>query len=289
MNITIIGVPFNGDGTTPEIENPAQTFRDEGLISLLKKERHQVSDIGDLSIPSYTNKRDSITQVLNFSAWRDMSVRLSKTLDDLLDKDTLPIVLGGDCSILVGILDAFNARDLSLNLFFLDGHADFHDINSSSTGEPADMELAALTGYLPKEIVTMTGRGPLLNKGNVVVYGINEYDLIDTSNIDVIDRKLILEKGIESTFYTGLSLLHDTNLPLWLHFDVDVMDRAIMPAVHYPVEKGLSYNEALELFTLLKNTSKLVGMSIACYHPNLDIGKKGMKTLLSLLSELFEE
>ncbi|MFW9768317.1 MAG: arginase family protein [Candidatus Thorarchaeota archaeon] len=289
MKITVIGVPFNGDGTTPEIENPAQAFRDEGLISLLKDEGHQVLDFGDLSIPSYTNTRNSTTKVLNFDAWRNMSVRLSKTLDDFMDKDTLPIVLGGDCSILVGILDAYKARNLSLNLFFLDGHADFHDTNSSPTGEPADMELAALTGYLSKEIVTMTGKGPLLDKGNVVVYGINEYDLIETSNIDVIDRKLIFEKGIESTFYSSLSLLQDSNLPLWLHFDVDVLDKAIMPAIHYPVEEGLSFNETLELFTLLKNTKKLAGISIACYHPNLDFDKKGMKTLLSLLSELFKE
>ncbi|MFW9789218.1 MAG: arginase family protein [Candidatus Thorarchaeota archaeon] len=289
MKITVIGAPFNGDGTRPEIENPAQTFRDEGLMSLLKDEGHQVSDFGDLSIPSYTNTRDSITKVLNFSAWRDMSVRLSKTLDDLLDRDTLPIVLGGDCSILVGILDAYKGRNRSLNLFFLDGHADFHDTHSSSTGEPADMELAALIGYLPKEIVTMTGRGPLLDKGNVVVYGINEYDLIDTSSIGVINRKLILEKGIESTFYTSLDSLQDSNLPIWLHFDVDVLDKAIMPAIHYPVEEGLSYNEALELFTLLRNTKKLTGISIACYHPNLDFDKKGMKTLLSLLNELFKE
>lgn len=289
MKIIVIGVPFNGDGTTPEIENPAQAFRDGGLIYLLKDEGHQVSDIGDLSITSYTNTRDSITKVLNFGAWRDMSIRLSKTLGDVLNKDTLPIVLGGDCSVLVGIFDAYKARNLSLNLFFLDGHADFHDTNSSSTGEPADLELAALTGHLPKEIVTMTGRGPLLDKENVVVYGINEYDLIDASNITVIDRKLIFEKGIESTFNTSLSLIQDSNLPLWLHFDVDVMDKVIMPAIQYPVEEGLSYDEILELFNLLRNTKKLVGVSISCYHPNLDFDNKGMKTLLSLLNELFKE
>ena len=35
MKISIIGVPFNGDGTAPDFENPVQSFRDEGLISLL--------------------------------------------------------------------------------------------------------------------------------------------------------------------------------------------------------------------------------------------------------------
>ncbi|MHA1934696.1 MAG: arginase family protein [Candidatus Thorarchaeota archaeon] len=287
MKITVIGVPFNGDGTAPEIENPAQSFRDEGLISLLEDKGHHVTDIGDLTIPSCTNKKDSTTKVLNFDVWRDVSLRLSKTLVDVLEKDTFPIVLGGDCSILVGIFDAYKARNFPLNLFFLDGHADFHDIDTSPTGEPADMELAALTGYLPKEIVTMTGRGPLLDEGNVVAYGINEYELIEKSNIVVIDRKLILEDGIRPTFYRSLSSFRDSNLPIWLHFDVDVLDKEIMPAIHYPVEDGLSYNEVLEFLTLIEETSKLFGISIACYHPKLDNDKKGIKVLLSLLNEIF--
>ncbi len=152
MKISIIGVPFNGDGTAPDFENPVQSFRDEGLISLLKDKGHQVIDIGDLNIPSCTNRKDSSTKVLNFDVWRDVSLRLSKTLVDVLDKDTFSIVIGGDCSILMGIFDACKIINFPMNLFFLDGHADFHDINTSSSGEPADMELAALTGYLSKEI-----------------------------------------------------------------------------------------------------------------------------------------
>ncbi|MHA1904414.1 MAG: arginase family protein [Candidatus Thorarchaeota archaeon] len=289
MKITIIGVPFNGDGTAPEIENPAQSFRDEGLISLLMDKGHHVSDMGDLAIPSCTNKRDSTTKVLNFDAWRDVSLGLSKALVDVLDKDVFPIVLGGDCSILMGIFDAFKVREFPLNLFFLDGHADFHDTDTSPTNEPADMELAALTGYLPKEIVTITGRGPLLDEENVVVYGINEYELIETSNIVVIDRASILENGITPTFYRSLSSLKDPNLPMWLHFDVDVLDKKIMPGVHYPVEDGLSYDEVLEFLLLVRKSSKLIGISIACYHPKFDNDKKGIKALLSLFGEIFEQ
>jgi arginase len=287
MKISIIGVPFNGDGTAPDLENPAQSFRDGGLITLLKNKGHQVIDIGDLNIPSCTNRKDASTKIFNFDAWRDVSLKLSKTLVDVLDKDNFLIVLGGDCSILMGIFDACKVRNYPMNLFFLDGHADFHDINTSSTGEPADMELAALTGYLSKEIVYLTGRGPLLNEENVVVYGIKEYDLIETSNIEVIDRKLILDNGIKSTFYRSLNSLQNPNFPIWLHFDVDVLDKRIMPAIYYPVEGGFSYNEILEFLTLIMKTNKLSGISIACYHPKIDDDKKGIKTLLSLFNAIF--
>ena len=288
MKIAVVGVPFNGDGTPPEIENPPQSFRDEGLIALLENKGHHVTDIGDLFVPSCTNERDVKTMVLNFEAWKDVSLRLSRKLVDVLERESFPIVIAGDCSILMGIFDAYEAENSPLNLFFLDGHADFHDTSTTPTGEPADMELAALTGYLQKEIVTMTSRGPLLDEKNVVAYGLNEYDLIETSNIAVIDRRSILDDGIESTFYKSLSSFQDSTLPIWLHFDVDVLNKEIMPAIHYPVENGLSYDEALELFTLLAKTRQLVGISIACYHPNLDHDKSAIRVLLSLLDELIE-
>ncbi|MFX1254702.1 MAG: arginase family protein [Promethearchaeota archaeon] len=287
MKISIIGVPFNGDGTAPEVENPVQSFRDEGLISLLKNKGHYVFDTGDLSIPSCSNKRDPITNVLNFDVWRDVSLRLSKKLINVLDKDILPIILGGDCSILMGIFDAFKIINLPINLFFLDGHADFQDINTSPTGEPADMELAALTGYLSKEITNMTGRGPLIKEENVVVYGINEYDLIKKSNINVIDRKVITETGIKNTLDRSLHLFRNPNLPIWLHFDVDVLDKSIMPAVQYPVEDGLTHNEIKEFLNLAMKAIKLIGISIACYHPKIDYDKKGIKKLISLFNEIF--
>ena len=288
MEIAVVGVPFNGDGTPPEIENPPQSFRDEGLIALLESKGHHVTDIGDLSVPSCANEKDVTTNVLNFDAWQDVSLGLSKKMVDVLDNGAFPIVLAGDCSVLMGIFDAFKVKSFPLNLFFLDGHADFHDTGTTPTGEPADMELAALTGYLQKEIVTMTSRGPLLDETNVVAYGINEYDLIETSNIAVIDRRSILDDGIESTFYTSLGSFQDSTLPIWLHFDVDVLDKEIMPAIQYPVENGLSYVEAHELFTLLAKTKQLVGTSIACYHPNLDHDKSAIGVLLSLLVELIK-
>ncbi|MHA2423764.1 MAG: arginase family protein [Candidatus Thorarchaeota archaeon] len=286
MRIAVVGVPFNGDGTTPEIENPAQSIRDDGLISILENKGHYVYDFGNLNIPSYTNKKDPTTKILNYDAWKEVSIRLSETLTEILDTDRFPMILGGDCSILMGIFDAYQAIDFPLNLFFLDGHADFHNIITSPSGEPADMELAALTGHLNDEVVYMTGRGPLLDEKNVVAYGINEYDNIGSSNIVVIDRKSITETGIEATFIRGINSLEKPDLPLWFHFDVDALDKTIMPAVNFPVVEGLSYHEALNLLTLIKNTNRLIGISVACYHPNIDHNKEGIQVLLSLLGEI---
>ena len=85
------------------------------------------------------------------------------------------IVLGGDCSILIGIYGAFAYKNLQVGLVFFDAHADFHSTETSETGELADFELALLTGRGPKEITNMFGKYPLIFDDNIVAYGIREF------------------------------------------------------------------------------------------------------------------
>ena len=49
MRIEILGAPFNGLGTFPDIENPAESLRQANLMSLLEGSGHIVTDLGDLS------------------------------------------------------------------------------------------------------------------------------------------------------------------------------------------------------------------------------------------------
>ena len=46
MKIGILGVPFNGDGTRPEIENPAAAFRKAGLTKLKIRSGDELLDYG---------------------------------------------------------------------------------------------------------------------------------------------------------------------------------------------------------------------------------------------------
>ena len=48
MKIEIIGTPFNGLGTHPDIENPPDGLRQAGLVPTLKASGHIVADLGDL-------------------------------------------------------------------------------------------------------------------------------------------------------------------------------------------------------------------------------------------------
>ena len=77
-----------------------------------------------------------------------------------------PLVVGGDCTLLLGV---FQALPRGSGLWFVDGHADFFDGESSPTGEAADMELAILTGHGPAGL--LEGARPLLEPAAVVLLG----------------------------------------------------------------------------------------------------------------------
>src|SRR3989304_7393682 len=118
MKISLLGVPFNSDGTTPEEENPAKALRDIGLIAQLKSQGHSITDSGDLAIPKPEGYRDQQTGILNLGALQATSSRLAARLNETLRTNEFSIVLGGDCAILIGIFGAFAGRDISVGLIF---------------------------------------------------------------------------------------------------------------------------------------------------------------------------
>ena len=50
----------------------------------------------------------------------------------------------------------------SVGLWFLDGHPDYLDGQTSETGETADMDLAVLTGDGAEPLVTLAGAPPMV-------------------------------------------------------------------------------------------------------------------------------
>ena len=285
MRIEILGTPFNGLGAFPNIENPAEGLRQANLVALLEANGHVVTDLGDLSGFQCQEVRDFETGINDFDLWLDLSQELSQMLGAMLDRKAFPLLLGGDCRMLVGIFAAFAQRETEVGLVFLDGHADFHSPETSPIGDPADMELAILTGRGPERITRIAGKYPLIKDEEVVVYGIRAWDHIAESNIEIYDRQRMIENGIKHTVKEGLKKLSKKKLPLWLHFDVDVIDPEFMP-VMFPEPEGLTVEETHEFLSLVWESGRVIGMSIACYHPKLDLDGSAGTRVVTLVSEV---
>lgn len=282
MRIGILGVPFNGDGTRPEIENPATALRAAGLSRLQIHSGDVLLDYGDLEIPVFEGNRDPSTKVLNLKAWKEISQHTAKRLLAIQKEADFVIILGGDCSILLGIFGAFRSADKRVGLVILDGHTDYRDPSSSSSGEPADLELAILSGRGPNELTGLFGLPPLLQPSDVVVCGYREPDLIAESDIFHFDHNEFKETGAVKLANKALSLLEHMDR-LWFHLDVDVLDPTLMP-VSFPEPDGLSIDETLAFLSTSIRSRRFMGMSIACYHPNLDSELEAASKIVGMLS-----
>lgn len=228
----------------------------------------------------YDPTRDPITHLLNGTSIALFSKDLSKIVNIEIEKKNFPIVLGGDCSILIGVLLGLR-RIGRYGLFFIDGHSDFYQPQASTTGEVADMELAFVSGRGPDILSNIDGLKPLMLDDDIVVFGYRDaeqstsygsHNVRDTS-MQVLDLSDVRNLGINKAASLAVSnLLTSEDLSgFWIHLDADVLNDRIMPAVDYRLGTGgLEFSELSYILKILISSQKAIGMTITIYNPNLD-------------------
>ena len=94
----------------------------------------------------------------------------------LLDAGERPLVLGGDCSILLGAMLALRRRG-HYGLLHVDGHLDFrHPGWSGGIGAVAGEDLAGVTGRLEPALSDIDGLSPYVADADTVHLGERERD-----------------------------------------------------------------------------------------------------------------
>jgi arginase len=245
-----------------------------------------------LAPPAFDPAIDAGTGLLNPHGLRNYAPRLADAVGAVLDEGAFPIVLGGDCTILLGITLTLRRRGRS-GLLFLDGHADFYQPEAEPTGEAASMELALVTGRGPELVTDLEGRRPLLRDEDVVVFGFRDADHAAAEGsqplaptIHAMDLALVRERGAGRAARDALAHLERTGGPagFWIHLDVDVLDDAIMPAVDYHLPDGLTWDELTVVLRTAIASDHATGLDITIYNPTLDPDGRVTHSLVDALA-----
>lgn len=249
-------------------------LRESGLLEGLPDVRYA----GSIPVPNYVPVRDATSGVLNPDGIRTFSLRLAERVRFTLDLGRFPVVLGGDCSILLGPALALRRRG-RFGLFFIDGHTDFYSPETEPNGEVASMELAIATGRGPMILTDLGGCRPLLRDEDVVVFGSRDDDQareygspdVRSTGMHTLDLTSIRRIGPAEAARKGLAEL-DTNgvEGIWIHLDADVLDSEIMPAVDYLLPGGMTSDELSETLAEVLGSSLAVGLDITIYNPTYD-------------------
>lgn len=267
------------------VEGLPEALKKAGLLKQLKAE---YIGVVQSRIP-YSSERDQQTMLLNAKAIREYSQSLANVVSNVIAEKKFPIVLGGDCSVLIGTLLALRRKG-RYGLFFIDGHSDFYQPQASHTGEVADMELAIVSGRGPDILTNIDNLRPLVRDTDVVVFGyrdskqaaIDRSQNVKDTEMHVFDLLTVKELNIHSAASMAIERLLSNQLDgFWIHLDVDVLEDSIMPAVDYRQSDGIGFSDLSQLLRILLASKNVVGMTITIFNPRLDFGGSIARKLVS--------
>jgi agmatinase len=273
VDVAIVGVPFD----TATSYRPGARFGPEAIRagSMLLRPYHPALDVdvfGSLSVVDWGD-----LDVTPGNAERTTE-QIASGLTPLLEAGIVPIVLGGDHSIVLGELRAHAAAAGPLALVLLDAHADTWD---NYYGERyfhgTVFRRAVEEGLLLPERSLLAGiRGPLYERADLEAARGLGFELIDCDGL----RELApAQYGARVRERVG-------DAPVFVSFDIDVVDPAFAPATGTPEVAGLTSHQALGLIRSLAGLG-VRGFDVVEVSPPYD--DRGQTTALLAASVAYEQ
>lgn len=269
-------------GSVPGAAKAPESLREAGL-----HRRFDAVDAG-VVLPGRYLDDDAVRpsgEVRNQSALVDHARRLADRLTAVRAAGETPLVLGGDCSLLVGIGLA-NARSWGAGLVHIDGHTDFrHPGSSDAVGSVAGEDLAAAIGRHLPAIADIDRLGPYFDPSRVVHVGCRDDDE-EREEVAAAIAALIPASTARVDPDGAIARIRAVGRPFWLQLDVDVLDPSVMPAVDSPDPGGLLPEELVALLRALAPDA--IGASVTVFDPDLDPTGEYAALLADVLVEGFE-
>ncbi len=238
LDVAAVGVPFD----TATANRPGARFGPEAIrsCSIGLRPYHpaldvdvfaalSVADLGDLDVTPGNAERSA--------------AQIAEGLGPIVEAGAVPLVLGGDHSIVLGELRAHAAKHGPLALVLLDAHADTWDQYYGERyfhGTP--FRRALEEGLLRPERSVLAGmRGSLYSASDLAETRAMGFEVIGGDEL----------REIAPADYARRVRERVGEVPAFFSFDIDVIDPAFAPATGTPEVAGLFPHEALALIRSL--------------------------------------
>lgn len=238
---TLIGIPFDGQSSYLRGAGDAQPRIREALHCSASNDWTELSvdlgaasafaDVGDLAF-SEQNARETI----------------ESGIASLLDQGRRPISLGGDHSITYPIVKAFAKKYPSLTIFHFDAHPDLYD----------EFEGNRLSHACPFARIMESGLVRRLVQIGIRAASGHQREQARRFGVAIVEMRNL--PAYEMLKATG---------PVYLSFDLDVLDPAFAPGVSHREPGGMSVREAIAHLHAIEG--EIVGADIVEYNPVRDL------------------
>ncbi len=301
-SIAIVGAPSSigirpyDNGEPRQLDRTPGVLRELGLV-----ERLGACDLGDVIPPAYRDYIRPPGRVRNEAEVAAYCRTLGERVEAATSDRRLALVLGGDCSIVLGcLLGARRSAQGPVGLAYLDAHADFGTPEESHSGSAASMCLALAVGRGETSLARLAGDEPLVRAKDVVLIGRRDaaepwygHAALAASPILDIPGAALIDRGVDDVAAAALLSLTSPapgssvgTRGFWIHLDADVINPTVMPAVDSPTPGGPTIKEIVQLLTPLVRHPRALGLEVTIYDPGLDPDRSCASKLVSLLENL---
>src|SRR5918997_962401 len=185
--VVLIGVASSAGTHHAGQDQAPAALRAGGFVERLRAAGVAVEDRGDLLHEVFTADEMGST-ARNLSAVVRVARAVADVVDDALAQHALPLVLGGDCTITLGVVAGAQRRDDTVGLLYLDGDADLATPETTGSGVLDAMGIAHLLGLADTELARLGAGPPMLTDERLALIGYDETDP-ETFKADVLHSR----------------------------------------------------------------------------------------------------
>jgi len=275
--VAVIGVPSSAGAHHAGQDLAPAALRGHGFVDRLAAAGVDVEDRGDVAGEVFSVDYDN-------PAHRNLGavVRVARAVADAVAEarrgGSVAVVLGGDCTITLGVVTGVQRDDPTAALAYFDGDADLGTPARTSSGILDSMGIAHLLGLADTELARLDGRSPILDDDHLVMLGYEETDP-ETFNASVLTARPRLRHipdyelradpaGIARQAVAALSSVARS---LVVHFDVDAVDSGDLPLGNFPhYGTGVKLDDAGDVLGALCSAPSLAAVVLTEVNPTHD-------------------
>ena len=284
--MAVFGVPSAAGARGAGTERAPFVLREAGLLEALRAAGARVVNLSDLSLfpfrddPGHPTARNAEVVACAVRATADEMTRALR--------EGFTIVLGGDCTLVVGALaGARAALGRPVGVVYVDANADLNTPETTPSGFLGGMALSLALGQGPDGLIAPMGVSPVLEPEHVALIGFRGLDPGERDRIGALGLALpaaaARQTGMRVAAALALDAIANEDGPVLVHLDVDAIDYAEMPVKDSIGGAGLTIAEISDLLTALVASPRVVGLHIAEFNPARDPEGVHARKVISLL------
>lgn len=268
----ILGVPTSAAAHGPGLEKAPAALRAAGLLDALSGAGLAVTDHGDRPLvrwrsapaPGRPNDVERSAAVLRDAV---------PAIEAVLAAGELPLVLGGDCTLAVALVDAVVRTAGDVGLVYVDGGQDLM-VPTEHPDEPildgmGVAHLLDLPGTV-EELAALGVRRPLLTPEHLCFYGYADEEEDTAGRVPSLRLPAdVVTADPEGTARRAAGAVLRGRERFVVHVDVDVLDFFVLPAADVPsFGRGLVPGTLVAALATLVATPGFAGMTFVEHNPD---------------------